>query len=297
MPPPDAAPPAVVYAPYVATWGWGSGAFRDLVELRARTGLGRVTLAFVLAEGGCAASGEIKRRMGDVAAFRRAGGKVRASFGGARGRSLEVACADAAALAGALRAFVAETGIDDLDLDVEQPEAMTPAVSQRRAEALAALQKERGVRVSVTLGATPSGLSAPGLAVLAALVKAGVTVAHVNLLTMRFGAPGRGVAELAVAALTEAHAQLRALLPSLTEAAAWSMLGATPMIGESGLPGEAFSLADARALVAFARRKHLGLLSYWAMHRDQPGSGPLAQASRAQSHAFAFHEILATAAR
>lgn len=299
MHPPDVAPPAhaaVAYAPYVATWGWGSAAspFRDLLDLRAKTGLGRVTLAFVLAEGGCAASGEIRGRLGDVRALRRAGGEVRASFGGARGRSLEVACPDAGALAEAMGAFVAETGIDDLDLDVEQAEAMTGAVNQRRAEALAALQKQRGVRVGVTLAASPSGVTAPGLAVLAALRKAGVKVAHVNLLTMRFGVPGRSVADLAIAALTEAHAQLRALIPSLTEAGAWAMLGATPMIGESGVAGEVFSLADARALVAFARRKHLGLLSYWAVHRDRPGAGPLAQASRAQAKAFAFHEVFAT---
>jgi len=157
---------------------------------------------------------------------------------------------------------------------------MTEAVNRRRAEALAGLQKRRAVRVSVTLAATPTGLTAPGLAVLASLLRAGVTLAHVNLLTMRFGVPGRGVADLAVSALGEAHAQLRALIPSLTDAAAWSMLGATPMVGESGLPGEAFSLADARALTAFARRKHLGMLSFWAMHRDRP---------------FAFHAVFATA--
>ena len=34
----------------------------------------------------------------------------------------------------------------------------------------------------------------------------------------------------------------------------------------------AFTLADAQNLATFAKQKHLGLIAFWAINRDQPGS-------------------------
>lgn len=43
-----------------------------------------------------------------------------ASFGGATGRYLENGCATTASLTAAIEAFVDDTGLTDLDFDVEQ---------------------------------------------------------------------------------------------------------------------------------------------------------------------------------
>ena len=64
---------------------------------------------------------------------------------------LENGCNDAAALANALVGFIDQTGVSDLDFDVEQAVAMTPAVNERRATALAQVQKDRGAKVAFTL--------------------------------------------------------------------------------------------------------------------------------------------------
>jgi chitinase len=290
------------YAPYFYTWGWGNTAypFTSLVELHRKTGLRAVTLAFVLSGGGCAPTRDIQAHRSDVAAFRSAGGKLKASFGGASGTYLEVACPDSRSLADAIEAFIDQTGIDVLDFDVEATAALTAPVNQRRAEALKAVQERRGTTIAVTLPASPDGVRAPGLGVLETLVRAGVKLSRVNLMTMNYDAVGGGkatLADLAISALTSAKTQLQIVIRGLSDADAWALLGATPMIGQNGGSGAVFTLADAQALVIFARRTRLGLLSFWAINRDQPGSGALGIVSRAQNRAFAFHEIFQTVTR
>lgn len=294
------------YAPYFYTWGWGSSAypFTSLVDLKNKSGLNGVTLAFVLSSGGCAATGDIQRHQGDVSAFRNAGGKLKASFGGAHGTYLENACPDAASLARALGAFVDQTGISDLDFDVEQGGAMNAATNQKRAAAFKQLQDRKGVKVSFTLAAlprdkwgTPGGVTAPSLDVLEAAVQAGVSISHVNLMAMDYGdsySGGHTMGDLAVSALTDAKAQLQSLIAGLTDAQAWAMLGATPMIGRNDVSTEVFTLADAQTLATFAKQQHLGLVAFWAINRDQPGSGSLGLYSQAETAVFAFHKVFRT---
>lgn len=292
------------YAPYFYTWGWGSDAypFKDLVDLRAQTAIAGVTLAFVLSDGGCSATQDIQQHQADVDAFVAAGGKLKASFGGAAGTYLENACPDAPSLAAAIGAFVDQTGIHDLDFDVEQWQATTPEINAKRSEALAMVQAQKGVKIAFTLpsiphdeaNGIPGGVPADSLAVVASALSAGVAISHVNLMTMDFyGNYGdKTMAEKSISAVVDCKAQLQTVIPGLTDAEAFAMLGATPMIGVNDDPAEVFSLDDAAALASFAKQNHLGLIAFWAIHRDQPGSGSLGIYSMAQDSVYAFHQAL-----
>jgi hypothetical protein len=297
-------PSDIEFAPYFYTWGWGNTAypFTGLADLKAKSGIASVTLAFVLSGGECAPTADILDHLSDVNAFQALGGHAKASFGGADGTYLENACADAQSLAEAIGAFVTATGITDLDFDVEQTGAMDAAVNARRAQALKQLQTEKGISVSFTLAAmprdkwdTPGGLTASSLAVLQAAVTANVAVTRVNLMTMDYGAyysSGNTMGALALSALTDANTQLKSLLPSLSDSDAWHMLGATPMIGQNDVSSETFTLDDARVLVAFAKEKHLGLVSFWAINRDQPCPyDSLALCSKVNTADFEFSDI------
>lgn len=296
------------YAPYFYTWGWGApGApFSGLADLEGKTGLRAVTLAFVLADRTCTATMDVARHIDDINGFRKRGGRVRASFGGAAGLYLENACDGAPALVEALSGFVDRTGIVDLDFDVEQQRAMTPAVNRARAQALAALQAKRRVKIAFTLAASPrdpatgaGGLSAPALDVVRASVAAGVVISRVNLMTMGYASPpGRAASTsaLAIDAITTAKSQIQAIMPALDEGAAWALLGVTPMIGDNGPGALAFTLTDAEALASFVRQRHLGFVGYWAINRDQPGAGSLSNKSHAQTKAFAFHKVFESVA-
>jgi chitinase len=208
-----------------------------------------------------------------VDAFKASGGLVKASFGGADGTYLDAACGSAGELAAALASFVDTTGITDLDFDVEQDPVMTTAANAKRGQGLAQVQAQKGIKVSFTLPVDTSGLPSNALDVVVQAVKAGVTVSHVNIMVMDYG-PGQtgSMSGYAKQALAATQAQLLANVPGLDGAGAWAMLGATPMIGQNDTPGEIFTLADAQALLAYAQQQQIGLLSFWSIHRDRPGT-------------------------
>jgi chitinase len=307
------APPAgaTEYAPYVYTWGFGNPAyaFSSLLDLRRQSGLGAATLAFVIAAGGaCALSNDGTTNLiettlaADIAAFRADGGRLKVSFGGADGTYLENACTSADALESLIEGFVARTGLSDLDFDVEQWEAMTPAVNALRAEAFAGLTRRRPeVRLSFTLPVLPTGLVDVGandaLGLLRRTVAAGVPIAHVNLMTMDYGNVPGSMGDLAIQALQSTLSQLRGIYPSASDAALYELLGATPMIGQNDSAGETFTLDDAATLTRFAQRNALGLVSFWAIDRDQPCQGGLDRCSLAETQPYAFHNVFRVLSR
>lgn len=281
------------FAPYFETWAWGDGSygFKTLVEMKSKSGVKGATLAFVLADGGCKATRDIQDHKKDVDAFRAGGGRVKASFGGASGTYLEAKCGSAGSLAKAIVAFVDETGITDLDFDVEQGPVMTTSMNKKRGEALKMAQDQRSIKVSFTLPVMPSGMEDDALDVVHRAVQAGVQLSHVNLMVMDYGSSYKAsMGGYAKQALTASHGQLLKLVPGLGDAAAWRMLGATPMIGRNDEKGEVFTLADAQSLLAFAQQKHLGLLSFWSIQRDRPGSD-YNEASTVNDKPFQFSEV------
>jgi chitinase len=266
------------YAPYFYTWGWSNSqySFTSLVDLKKKVGTPAVTLAFVLGTGNCQTTTDIQSHVSDVKAYVAAGGHVKASFGGQGGTYLENTCGSASAMASALEAFVDATGITDLDFDVEQAKAETSTINALRAQALATVQKSRGIKVAFTLPATPTGMSSDVVAVVKAALSAGVTISHVNLMTMDYGSSisaGKKMSDLAISGANGLVSQLKSLIPGLTDAAGYAMVGITPMIGENDVSTENFSVTDAKAVATFATQKHVGLLSFWAIQRDRPCSG------------------------
>lgn len=304
---PEAGPPAATidYAPYFPTWVWGASgyAFTSLVDLQQKAGLDEVTIAFVLADGGCKADQGVEQNMADVKAFIAAGGHVKASFGGADGTYVESQCSDAAALATALEGFVDATGITDLDFDIEQDAVLTDAVNEMRGQALKTVQTSRNIQVAFTLAAnphtsgSPGGLTSQGISVVSHAVSAGVKVSHVNLMTMDYGDDygGQPLAPVAIGSLTDANAQLLGIVPGLTKSAAWQMLGVIPMIGKND-DSEVFSLDDAKTLAAFALQNQLGLVSFWSIDRDQvcPKGADYNSCSTVDTTNFQFDAILRT---
>ncbi|HZS39600.1 MAG TPA: glycosyl hydrolase family 18 protein [Polyangia bacterium] len=293
---PDGGGVTTEYAPYFYTWGWGSNAyaFSSLMDMKNKGGPDAVTLAFVLSNGGCAVTTDIQSNLADVQAYVAAGGHVKASFGGADGTYLESACPDANSLAGALTAFVEATGITDLDFDIEQGAATSnAAINAMRASALAQVQAKKGIRVAFTLPVNPDGLDALGLAVVQSALSAGVQISFVNVMTMDYG-DGTDLSTTPIASVDATAAQVQSLIAGATLDQAYRMVGATPMIGKND-DNETFSIADAQALIAHAKLKRLGLVSFWAIQRDEkcPSATNLDVCNVAGSSTFQFSQIFA----
>jgi chitinase len=176
---------------------------------------------------------------------------------------------------------------------------LTDAVNQMRGEALATVQTSRHIQVAFTLAANPSpgALTTEGLSVVSHAVAAGVTVSHVNLMTMDYGDSygGQALAPVAIGSLTDANAQLMSIVPGLTKSAAWQMLGVIPMIGKND-DSEVFSLNDAKTLAAFAVQNQLGLVSFWSIDRDQvcPKGADYNSCSTVDTTSFEFDTLFQT---
>jgi hypothetical protein len=239
-------------------------------------------LAFVTAgAGGCTPTwGGIlplddPRVLAEVRAWRRAGHRLRVSFGGERGTDLAESCTDERQLAAVYQQVVATVSPAGLDLDVEGPALADAAGVHRRAAALRLLQSDAAgaghpVHVTFTLPATTTGLSAPALALLADAHATGVTVDAVNAMTMNYGQVPADGAATALTVASAVHDTLAQLEPDADSAALWQRVWVTPMIGRNDVTPEVFTLADADRLAALARAKGLGGIAFWSLARDRP---------------------------
>ncbi|MET0929423.1 MAG: carbohydrate-binding protein [Aeromicrobium sp.] len=215
-----------------------------------------------------------------IARLRQQDGSVMVSFGGAINSELATTCEDPAQLLAAYGDVVDRYDLQAIDLDIEGAALTDVAANARRAVAIQALQESRPedepLEVWLTLPVAPTGLTDEGRAAVSSMLDAGVDLAGVNVMTMDFGgarAEGQSMIDATTDALEATHDQLGTLYAGsgidLGPATVWKRMGATPMIGQNDVAGEVFTLADARALSAFAADKGLARLSLWSLNRDR----------------------------
>lgn len=227
---------------------------------------------------------ELDRR---IQQLRLTGGDAWVSFGGQAGTELASACTDPEALRDAYRSVIDRYDVTHVDLDLEGAGLEDEGAALRRAAAIKDLQDEataadRPLDVWLTLPVGPSGLTEAGLGALRGMVSAGVDVGGVNGMTMDFGVVTT-VAEPLASLVTDAATALRGQVAkvfadagqALTESQSWARVGITPMIGQSDVTSERFTLADAETVNAFARQTGVGLISMWSLNRDDTCVSPL----------------------
>ncbi|MBA8816869.1 chitinase [Microbacterium halimionae] len=216
----------------------------------------------------------------NIARYRQAGGDVVVSFGGMANDELSTVCSDRSALADAYSSVVDRYDLDTVDLDIEGDDLLDTVAGALRADAIATVQAERAadghdLAVWMTLPVSPDGLTDDGVRAVQQMLQAGVTLAGVNLMTMDYGVDldGATMAAASESAIEGANAQLVRIYTDaeikLPGGEAWSMLGATPMIGQNDIAGEVFTLKDAATLNAYAVKKGLGRMSMWSLNRDR----------------------------
>lgn len=272
--------PERVFAPYMFT---GEGDGFQLTAGDDACGLRYYTLAFVIAQQSGrghdvtyqpvpAWYGSVPVETGAFAdqidAIRQRGGDVIVSFGGEAGKELACVITDPAQLQAAYQGIVDRHRLTWLDFDIEGKSLdRAPEDNSRRNAVLAALQRSNpGLRISYTLPASPNGLSAASLALLADAVRQGVHIHSVNLMVMYFGKAfihqGKSEGELGIDAARRAHDQLAAIDPAIR-------VGLCPRIGMNGTPAEIFTPADARTLADFAlKTPWVATLHYWLVNED-----------------------------
>ena len=280
--------PNQVFAPYYEMYDTST----DLAALSQQSGARYLSLAFLetAASGSCTAywDGDTTQPIApasygaDIAAIQAHGGNVIPSFGGytADTTNTDIAdsCTSVAGIAQVYESLITTYNVPRIDLDVEADSLTNTAGINRRNEAIAlteawAAAHHRQIQFSYTLPTFPTGLTASGLAVLQNAVADGARIATVNLLTFDYylGTQQDMVADTESAA-AGLFGQLQSLYPTAPARQLWHMIGVTEMPGIDDFgTDETFSTANAVTILNWARHQGIGLISFWALQRDNGG--------------------------
>lgn len=224
-----------------------------------------------------------------TAQLRSQGGSVMISYGGRDNSELAVGCTEPRKLLAAYLAPVQRYHATAIDLDIEGQTLADTAANARRAQAIAALQRQLAAQhgalgVWMTLPVSSSGLTAQGVAAVRSMLAAHVRLAGVNAMAMDFGS-GEGAERDMLGTIERSlyavHAQVQSLwrearLPS-GAAAAWGHLGVTVMAGVNDVSGQRFTVVDAKGLATFVDGHGIPRVSLWSLNRDGECGGAFAE--------------------
>jgi hypothetical protein len=280
--------PNQVFAPYYEMYDTST----DLAAQSQQSGARYLSLAFLqtAAAGSCTAywDGDTTKPIApasygsDIAAIQAHGGNVIPSFGGYTADTTNTDIADSCTsvpdIAKVYESLITTYNVPRIDLDVEADSVTNTAGINRRNEAIAlteawAAAHHRQIQFSYTLPTFATGLPAAELGVLQNAVADGARISTVNLLTFDYyyGTQQDMVADTEGAA-NGLFSQLQALYPKTPARQLWHMIGVTEMPGIDDFgPDETFSTANAVTILNWARHQGLGLISFWALQRDNGG--------------------------
>lgn len=220
---------------------------------------------------------DIDRR---IARLEQQGGAVGVSFGGLNNQELAVACSDESKLADAYKSVVEHYNLSTIDLDLENIGLTDQTASVRRANVIGQLQKERrkagkNLAVWVTIPVGSEGLTEDATTAIATLLAHSVDLAGINIMTMNYNDPnnkGKSMSDIAINAIKKTHRQIGILYEQagtyLNDATVWRKIGVTPMIGQTDITNEVFTLDDAARVNKFARSNGVARMSMWSLNRD-----------------------------
>lgn len=280
--------PYQVFAPYYEMYDTST----DLAALSQQSGARYLSLAFLqtAASGSCTAywDGDTTEPIApssygaDIADIQAHGGNVIPSFGGYSADTTNTDIADSCTsvpdIAKVYESLITTYNVPRIDLDVEADSLTNTAGINRRNEAIAlteawAAAHHRQIQFSYTLPTFATGLPAAELGVLQNAVADGARISTVNLLTFDYyyGTQQDMVADTEGAA-DGLFSQLQTLYPTTPARQLWHMIGITEMPGIDDFgPDETFSTANALTILNWAQHQGLGLISFWALQRDNGG--------------------------
>jgi hypothetical protein len=288
--------PARIFAPYMYV---GARDHFQLTDCDDACGQKFYTLAFIIADksNNPAWDGRIPMAddfyAGQIAAIRKRGGDVIISFGGEAGKELALVETNLDRLQAKYQSVIDRYRFTWLDFDIEGRALDDTAANQQRNIVLAKIQVANpGLIISYTLPVDPHGLPAGARALLADAKAKGLKIYSANVMTMDFGphfSAGKTMSAVSIASALKAHEQCAEIDPAI-------QIGLTPDIGQNDRKSEIFTLADARALVDWAKSQPwVCSVSFWSSNRDnnRPGGKANTRSGIAQAP-WAFTKIFQT---
>lgn len=290
-----------IVAPYSYIWSANNNTDYVCPNLSVaveKIGLKAATAAFIIGDGRDGLWQVVTDSLPDLKKFVDNKGLLIMSCGGASGPFLEDTLSEDA-LFTVLDNLYKTINCYGFDFDVEGGSIGQTAVIDKRNKVIRRLQqKYPKLYISYTLavqspqwGAFPQS----ALDLLKNAVKNNVRVDVVNAMTMDlYGSMAKSWGQTACDILDSMKTQIAPIYPQKSEKELYAMLGATFMAGVND-DNTVFNLSDAKILTDFAITKKIGLLSYWALQRDQAKQGALGVSSKIAQKDFDFYNICKTA--
>jgi hypothetical protein len=305
--------PGQVFSPYFETWTSGS-----IPSFASQSGAKYFNLGFLQAAspGSCTLTWDGNSSSGITASdfgsqigqLKQQGGNVALTFGGqsagSNGTEIADSCTDVSSIAADYESVISTYHVTRLDMDVELNALNDAAGIQRRNQAIAmaqawAAKNGHSLQVQYTLPVQPTGLQSNALSVLQNAVSEGVHISVVNIMAFDYyDVPGTvEMGTEAIRAAENVHQQLASLFPKDSSKKLWALEGITflPGIDDNPSKTEVTSLSDAKQILAFAQDHSFGLISIWAIERDNggcPGSVDSNSCSGISQDSWAFSHLL-----
>jgi len=288
-----------IFSPYLYSWclenkeKYKISSLRDVKE---KTSLDYVMLAFLTDE----TYDEIKEWTSETNDFP---GSVILSIGGADGH-YPCAKLSSAEEFERLDTLISTAGFKGIDLDIEGKALVDHQRIKKLSEIIQKISMKYGPEfwISITLPVEYEiGLGNDAIKVLELFGNTNIHLKYVNLMIMDFytKCSYKNWEEHNLIVIHESNKTLQKIFKR-TEEDTWKMMGLCPMIGRND-DGVIFSLKDWQRLVSFAFMKNIGLITFWALNRDQifpKKSGLMAKLrknlnlySYAQNSDFAFTKV------
>ena len=282
-----------ILAPYIYIWGYLNNAYKlnSLTDAANKLNAKTMTLAFVIGDGKGGISQDIYNMMPDIKQFQATGGQIIISFGGANGPYIEDNTTEDQEFT-AIDKLLQDFNCKAIDFDIEGAYIANTTQNHQRSKVITRLQnKYPDMYVSFTLAvemphpewSSNGGLSHDGLTMLTDAINCGVKISIVNLMCMDYYGKlpsGKSWGNIANDIADQVNTQLKMLYNS--DKNMYKMIGQTPMIGQND-DSSIFTENDALTVSKYANDTQIGLIAYWAMNRDQTGTGSLAIYSNANS--------------
>lgn len=269
------------------------------MQARQKLGCAALTWAFLISNSTNGITADYANTLADIKAFVKDGGILTISYGGASGPFIETVTPTAEALFAIFDQVIQETGTKRLDFDVEGAAVGDKATITKRINALKLLQnKYPDIIVSYTLACRipdtwgNGTLPDEAIAILKETNAAGIKVSYVNTMVFDFYSSTRtgSMGDTIIKCAESLHSQLSALYPGASSSEIYGMMGLTMMIGK-GDDGVITSVADAQVVTDYVKKNQVGLLSFWALQRDQKNTGDLGIYSQVNTENFQFYNV------
>jgi chitinase len=259
--------------PYLYT---GGGNVPDAAQFMKESGSKQLTLAFVLAKGGCEPAWDGQRPLKGseeekiVKAVQDGGGDITPSIGGYNGNKLGEVCGSAEELAGAYQKVIDAYKLKSIDIDIEANEFEKPDARQKVIDALKIVKdKSKDTKVYLTFPTTQQGPNENGKDLIKKGAEAGLDVDGWTVMPFDFGQGDKDMAEATKSAV-DGLAKTVADAYKIDQNKAYSKVGFSSMNGHTDQQGESVSPADFQKMVDYAKEKHLARVSFWSANRDRP---------------------------